>query len=157
MFTKLTLFLAFLAFSFGDPTAALAQNTKKAVPIVGCYSDLAEVEGNIVGNGVIKISAKKGKYSGTFAQLSNELGLAYDETPLKNILVNRPKLTIRFDITFNRYIITNSYAGVSERRLVTVRGVSGKFSKNGIKMNWRGNSGDYGGSRPFMKRGRKGC
>ena len=148
--SKSTLFLCFLVLPFCT-IATMAQNTKKAIPIIGCYTDLKVISEGVVGNGVIKIAFKNGIYVGTFAQLQNELGLASDETPLKNIVVNKSRLTIKFDITFTRY------SGSTEGKLSTVRGVTGKISKRGIKMNWRGSSGSYGSSTPFMKRGDKTC
>lgn len=71
-------------------------------------------------------------------KLQNELGLTADETPLKNIIVSRSRSTITFNLA-------------NDRR------VTGKISKNGIKINWNGNSGSYGSSNSFMKRLKKDC
>ena len=83
---------------------------------------------------MIKISKENGKYVGTFAELQNELGLASDEVPLKNIIVDESKLTIKFDLSETR------------------RGVTGKITKAGIKMNWGKSRGSYGTANSFMKR-----
>jgi len=122
----------------GATYTAVAQKHTRPVPIVGCYSDLREISEGIIGNGVLKIAVRNGKYIGTFAELQNELGLASDEKPLKNITVNKLRLTIKF-------------------KLATERSITGKIWKNGIQINWRGNSGSYGRSKSFMKRLGKHC
>ena len=117
--------------------------------VTGCYSDLREISEGIIGSGVIKISLKNGRYVGTFEELSNELGVAYDATPLKNISYNKRRRRIDFDITFN--------VGSGHRTLMTVTDVTGKVSRSGIKMNWYRVKAQYGRRNPFMKRMRKDC
>ncbi len=133
MTRKTLLFLWCLIILVGATTFAVAQKSSQAVSVVGCYSDLREISEGIIGNGVIKIATENGKYVGTFAELQNELGLAYDEVALQNISIDKSKLTIRFDIG-------------------TKRRVRGKITKAGMKMNWGENRGAYGTANSFMKR-----
>ena len=131
---KILLFLYCLIIIAGASSFAFTQKSSQVVSVVGCFTDLREQSGNILGNGVIKIAKVNGKYVGTFAELSNKLGLAYDEVPLKNINIDESKLTIKFDISETR------------------RGVTGKITKSGIKLNWGESRGEYGTADSLMKR-----
>jgi hypothetical protein len=130
------------------PLIAVAANqfpAQKNLSPIGCFSDLREINQGIIGTGVIKIWLVKGRYNGSFAELSNELGLAFDETRIKNISFDKKRQLIRFDVTFNR------------RTPKTVKGLTGKVSRSGIKMNWGNVRGMYGPLNPFMKRGNRDC
>jgi hypothetical protein len=131
---KILLFLYCLIIIAGASIFAFAQKSSQGVSVIGCFTDLREQSGNILGNGVIKIAKENGKYVGTFAELSNKLGLTYDEVSLKNIVVDELKLKIKFDIS------------------ETGRGVTGKITKAGIKMNWGESRGEYGTANSLMKR-----
>ena len=134
IFKTLRLFI-FLVIVFGATTFVFAQKSSKSVSVVGCYSDLREISEGIIGNGIIRISKKNGKYFGTFAELQNELGLSGDEMPLENLFVDLSKSTIKFNF--------------GDRGKVT-----GKITKSGIRMNWGKNRGAYGTANSFMKRGK---
>jgi hypothetical protein len=114
--------------------------------IVGCYSDLNTSTGDVIGAGVVKITKKNGKYSGTFEELRNERGDAWEAIPLENLVVNEQAGIITFDIKFHRIKDINTCY------LETVRRVTGKTTKSGIKMNWRGKKAEYGSPNPYMKR-----
>ena len=129
---------------------AFAQKSS-AVAIAGCYSDLSTKTGDVIGAGVVEIKKKNGKYVGTFAELRNEAGLTWDETSLGNLTVNELSKTITFDIKFHRH------KDINTRYLETVQGATGKITKSGVKMNWRGKSAEMGGVNPFMKRKGEGC
>jgi hypothetical protein len=128
-------FLCCLIIMLGAVTFASAQKSSKTVSVVGCYSDLREIPEGIIGNGIIRISKKSGTYFGTFAELQNELGLASDEMPLENLIVEQSKS-----------IITFTFGGRGR--------VTGKITKAGIQMNWGNNRGAYGTAKSFMKRGK---
>ena len=114
-------------------SVVFAQKSSPTISVVGCYSDLREISEGIIGNGIIRISKRNGKYLGTFAELQNELGLASDEMPLENLIVNKYKSTIEF-----------TFGGRGK--------VKGKITKSGIQMNWGKNRGAYGTANSFMKR-----
>lgn len=57
-----------LALVAAGVVASAAQKNKQSVGIVGCYSDLREVKEGIIGNGVIKIAIRNGKYIATFSE-----------------------------------------------------------------------------------------
>lgn len=114
--------------------------------VTGCYSDLREISEGIVGSGVIKIWVSDHKYVGTFAELSNELGLTYDETPLKNLSYNKRTRKIKFYLTFH-----------SAGSLLPIKYMTGNVSRLGIKMNWYGRTAMYGSADPFMKRKNREC
>jgi len=133
MTRKTLLFLYCLIIIACASTFVFAQKSSQPVSVVGCYSDLREISEGIIGNGVIKISKKNGKYVGTFAELQNELGLASDEMPLENLIVDESKSTIEFN-----------FGGRGK--------VKGKILKSGIRMNWGKNRGSYGTANSFMKR-----
>ena len=141
MTRKTLLFLYCLITIVGTTILASAQKSSPAISVVGCYSDLREQNGNILGNGVIKITKENGKFVGTFAELSNELGLTYEEVTLKNVVINQTKRTITFNVTSNRY----KYAR-------TKRKITGNITKTGIQMNWGEGGGEYGTAKSFMKR-----
>ena len=124
---------SFLVIILGATSFAFGQKSSQTISAIGCYSDLREISEGIIGNGIIRISKKNGKYFGTFAELQNELGLASDEMPLENLIINESKLTIMFD-----------FGGRSK--------VKGKILKSGIKMDWGKNRGAYGTANSFMKR-----
>ena len=144
MIRRIFLFLCGFLLMASSTSLAPAQKSSR-VSIVGCYSDLDSSSGDVIGVGVVKITKKKGKYAGTFAELQNERGEAWEETPLENLVVNESSKTITFDIKFHR--VKNINTGYLE----TVRGVTGKITKFGVKMNWRGMQAEYGAN-PFMKR-----
>ena len=145
MIQKTLLLLCSLLILVSFTSSTFAQK-QPAVLIVGCYSDLNTSTGDVVGAGVVKITRKNSKYVGTFEELRNERGDAWDATPLENLVIDKSSRTIKFDIRFHRV------KNINTRYLETVRGVTGKITKSGIKMNWRGKSAEYGGSKPFMKR-----
>ncbi len=145
MIHKILLFLCGLLLTVSFPSFAHAQKSS-AVSIVGCYSDLNTSTGDVVGAGAVKITKKNGKYIGTFEELRNERGDAWDAIPLENLVVNEQTKTISFDIKFHRV------KDINTRYLEIVRGVTGKITKSGIRMNWRGKRAEYGAANPFMKR-----
>jgi len=147
MIQKILLFLCSLLFLVSFTSSIFAQK-HSAISIVGCYSDLNASSGDVVGAGVVKIKKKNGKYVGTFEELRNERGDAWEAIPLENLVVDESSRTIKFDIKFHRL------KDINTRYLETVRGVTGKITKSGLKMNWRGKSAEYGGTNPFMKRGK---
>lgn len=145
MIRKILLFLIILT------VATIVSFSQKSAPadlIVGCYSDLREISEGVIGNSVIRITRENGKYAGTFAELSNELGMAYDEVPLENLIIDRLKGTIAFDIK-SRQIAAREFK--THKREIT-----GRITKAGIKMNWRDHKGEYGTVNSFMKR-KKSC
>ena len=133
MTLKTLRFYCCLLIMLGATSVVFAQKSPQTVSVVGCYSDLREISEGIIGNGIIRISKKNGKYLGTFAELQNELGLASDEMPLENLIVDESKSTIEF-----------SFGGRGK--------VKGKILKSGIRMNWGKNRGSYGTANSFMKR-----
>ena len=135
MILKTLQLLSFLVIVLGATSFAFAQKSSRTIPVVGCYSDLREISEGIIGNGIIRISKKNGKYFGTFAELQNELGLSSDEMTLENLIVDVSKSIIKFNF--------------GDRGKVT-----GKITKFGIRMNWSKNGGEYGTANSFMKRGR---
>ena len=137
MILKTLRLFSFLVIILSAASFAFAQKSSQTVSVVGCYSDLREISEGIIGNGIIRISKKNGKYSGTFAELQNELGLSSDEMTLENIVVDLSKSTIKFN-----------FGGRGK--------VTGKITKSGIRMNWGKNRGAYGTAKSFMKRG-EGC
>jgi hypothetical protein len=141
----ISILFCILMFGAAISFAQTQRNSKRFI-IAGCYSDLKEINEGIIGNGTIEIRKENGKYSGKFSQLSNELGLTFDATPLQNLEVNEKTGAIKLDIQF--YVITNDFKWKPE----TVRGVTGKVTQKGIKMNWGGRSAEYGQPNPFMSR-----
>ncbi len=147
MIRKTLLFICVLIILVGATSFAFAQKIAQPISIVGCYSDLIERNGNIIGNGIIKIKKENGKYFGTFAELRNELGLTDGEKFLENLKVDESKRILTFTIEFSRYV------GTKTRKLEMVRKiVTGKITNAGIKINWNGYRTDYGNVNPFMKR-----
>jgi len=128
-------------------TAAFAQRSQNVVPIAGCYSNLGEVNGDIVGNGNIVLKKTRHGFAGNFQELRNESGEAFPPTTLENIRVDEKHHTIRF------YVTATSWSGDGKGGTVTTRQKAvGKISRRGLKISGVRFLGDYGGPNPFLRR-----
>ncbi len=117
--------------------------------IVGCYSDLKLIvaEGLVVGNGSLNIKKLKGKYVATFTELTGDGGEYAPTVRVRNLSVNESKRTVKFDLP----LLGNG------KSVVFVRGVTGRITSSGIRMNWRGRAGEFGGPNPFLRRRSREC
>jgi|GEM_PF-5540633 len=115
---------------------------QRKVSIVGCYSDLAVIEGEglVVGTGSFRIKRNGGRYSAFFTELINDGGAYGPTVKLKHLRVSQPPRTVYFDI-----VLHNG----SE---LSLRNVSGTITKRGIKMHWRHHVSLIGSEDPFLRR-----
>jgi hypothetical protein len=118
--------------------------------IVGCYSDIRviESEGLVVGTGAFRIRKDNGKYFATFTELLGDGGRYSKPKPVRNLPVDDRNMVIRFELLLES---SNLSAGTE------LRDVTGRISKRGIKMNWRGQGTDFGSSNPFLRRRAANC
>ncbi|MEJ7849543.1 MAG: hypothetical protein WKF92_15785 [Pyrinomonadaceae bacterium] len=144
--TKHLLIATLISLSIISPTSG--QNS--AARITGCYSDLKliEEEGLVVGAGSFNITKVKGKYSATFTELIGDGGEYTAGTKVRNLSVDEPRRRIRFDLPL-----------LGEgREIEYVKGATGRITRSGIQMNWRGAFGRFGGSsKPFLARRTRNC
>jgi hypothetical protein len=129
----------------GSTPSALRSQLKTS--IVGCYSDLKPTgDGDIVGNGIFRITKRNGRYFASFRELVTD-GADYAPTrQVEHLKVDERSRKITFDLPIGQ----NASAKI-------IRGVYGQVSSRGIKMNWHGNRGEYGAPNPFMLRRSQNC
>ncbi len=120
-----------------------ARESSSVIPIIGCYSDLKllDNEGMVIGNGGFVIKKVNGRYVATFTELMHDGGEYYPEVAIENLIVNETKRIITFDIALH-----------SGRDGKVLRRVTGRVTRVGIKMNWRGHRAEHGQPNPFMRR-----
>jgi hypothetical protein len=128
-------------------TGAAARATAQ---IAGCYSDLRVIdnEGLVVGTGSFRIRKDNGKYFATFTELLGDGGRYSKPKPVRNLHVDDRNMVIRFDLSLES---SNRSAGTE------LRNVTGRISKRGIKMIWRGQGTDFGTPNPFLQRRAANC
>ncbi len=120
-----------------------ARKLTPTIPIIGCYSDLRllENEGMVIGNGLFVIRKVNGRYVATFTELMHDGGEYYPEVTIENLVVNESQRIITFDLALH-----------DGRDVTVLRRVTGRVTRVGIKMNWRGHSAEHGQANPFMRR-----
>ena len=139
--------LCFFVVFFAVCGASLGAYAQTRVSIVGCYSDVTPIpEGEIVGTGSFWISKRDGSYRARFAELISDSGEHATALTVSNLRVNKRTGQISFDLPLNR-----------GGHPVVIPHVSGKITKNGIKMYWRGDHGEYGNANPFLRRRTRKC
>jgi len=137
-------FLIGIIFVCGMSLSIIAQTR---VQFIGCYSDVSPIpEGEIVGTGSFRISKHDGRYTASFAELISDSGEQNKPIAVGNFKIDQRTGRISFDLLLNR-----------GGNPVIIRNVSGKITKTGIKMYWRGNGGEYGKSNPFLRRRAHDC
>lgn len=140
---KITVIFCIHLLLLNAPSFVYAREPALATPIVGCYSDLKllESEGMVIGNGSFIIRKENGKYVATFTELMHDGGEYYPDATVKNLIVNESKGIIIFDLALH-----------SGRDIAVLRLVSGRITRAGVKMNWRGNAAEHCSEDPFMRR-----
>jgi hypothetical protein len=129
--------------AMGIPARTVAQ-------IVGCYSDIRVIqrEGLVVGTGSFRIRKDNGKYFATFTELLGDGGQYSKPRLVRNLRVDDRSMVITFDL-----LLDSSNRGGS----AVLRDVTGRISRRGMKMNWRGQGTDFGSSNPFLRRRAANC
>ena len=129
--------------SINRPPFVYARKSSSVIPIIGCYSDLKLLknEGMVIGNGGFVIRKVNGRYVATFTELMHDGGEYYPDFRIRNLIVNQSKRIITFDIAL--------HSGRDEKVL---RRVTGRVTRAGIKMNWRGHHAEHGQPNPLMRR-----